>query len=70
MPSRLDCCGQCRRVDSLRLPTRLGQRFALTTLPTALRRGALLTALRSQSVTITTPQSGTTFWGQAPSWHF
>jgi len=61
MHSRLDCCGQCRPVDSLRLPTRLGQRFALTTLPTALRRGALLTALRSQSVTISTPQSGTSF---------
>lgn len=57
----LDRCGQCRRVDSLGLPTRLGQRCALPTLPTALRRGALLPAFRSQRITINTPQSGSTF---------
>jgi hypothetical protein len=72
MPSKPDCCGQCRCVDSLRLSdttwTTLRPRgLALPTLPTALRRGGLRTASSSQRITINTPQSGTVFGGNPPS---
>jgi len=69
---KAECCGQWRRVDSLRLPdtawtTLRPKGLALPTLPTArLRRGLRLTS-SSQRITITTPQSGTGFGAKAPS---